>query len=191
MNKAQITHAFMNTDIPNVAFVSVGLLGLSAVLLLNGCAERSAVQAESREIALTEGEGFNYGPCFSPDGKLIAYSSSPKKGEAAVHVISATGGDPIKARRMRDFCLATGISMLVMETGGSVLSDTVAAHLSQSIPAPSCLGTWSCQEMVSVDPAPGQGARNVDGCFSAPSLVGLGVEPDLAVLGEPVAVYRI
>jgi L-alanine-DL-glutamate epimerase-like enolase superfamily enzyme len=43
--------------------------------------------------------------------------------------------------------------------------------------------------MVSVDPAPGQGVRNVDGCFSAPDLPGLGVEPVAAVLNEPVAVY--
>jgi L-alanine-DL-glutamate epimerase-like enolase superfamily enzyme len=94
-----------------------------------------------------------------------------------------------KARRLRDFCLATGITMLIMDTGGTVLSDTAVAHLAQSIPAPSCVGTWSCQEMVGVDPAPGQGARNVDGCFSAPDLPGLGVEPDLDRLGEPIAVY--
>ncbi len=98
-------------------------------------------------------------------------------------------GGLTKAKRMRDYCLATGITMLIMETGGSVLADTVAAHLSQSIPAVSCLGTWSCQEMLTVDPAPGQGARNIDGCFTAPTLSGLGVEPDMTILGDPVAVY--
>jgi len=91
---------------------------------------------------------------------------------------------------MRDFCLATGITMLVMDTGRSVLSDTGVAHFAQTIPAPSCLGVWSCQEMVSVDPAPGQGARNVDGCFSAPDQPGLGVEPDPDRLGAPAAVYQ-
>jgi L-alanine-DL-glutamate epimerase-like enolase superfamily enzyme len=94
-----------------------------------------------------------------------------------------------KARRLRDFCLSTGITMLVMDTGGTVLADTAVAHLAQSIPAPSCLGTWSCQEMITVDPAPGQGARNLDGCFTAPDLPGLGVEPDLGCLGDPVAAY--
>jgi len=43
--------------------------------------------------------------------------------------------------------------------------------------------------MVSVDPAPEQGVRNVDGCFSAPESPGLGVEPINAVLGGPVAKY--
>ena len=70
--------------------VAVGLLGLSATLLLNGCAERSVVQADSREIALTEGEGLNYGPCFSPDGKLIAYSSISHAGFILVGVQAAT-----------------------------------------------------------------------------------------------------
>jgi len=99
-------------------------------------------------------------------------------------------GGLTKAKRLRDFCLATGITMLIMETGGSVLADTAAAHLAQSIPAVSCLGTWSCQEMLSVDPAPGQGARNVTGCFVAPNLPGGGVEPDIGILGEPVAIFR-
>ncbi|MGI9405644.1 MAG: mandelate racemase/muconate lactonizing enzyme family protein [Hyphomicrobiaceae bacterium] len=99
-------------------------------------------------------------------------------------------GGLTKARRIRDFCLATGITMLVMETGGSVLADTATAHLAQSIPAPSCLGTWSCQEMLTVDPAPGRGVRNVDGCFTAPSEPGLGVVPDDGALGEPIASYQ-
>ena len=98
-------------------------------------------------------------------------------------------GGLTKARRMRDFCLATGISMLIMDTGGTIISDTGVAHFAQSIPQPSCLGVWSCQDMVAVDPAPGQGARNVDGCFSAPGLPGLGVEPLTEILDEPVAVY--
>ncbi|MGB5327750.1 MAG: mandelate racemase/muconate lactonizing enzyme family protein [Gammaproteobacteria bacterium] len=98
-------------------------------------------------------------------------------------------GGLTRARRLRDFCLATGITMLIMDTGGTVLSDTGVAHFAQTIPAPSCLGVWSCQEMVSVDPAPGQGVRNVDGCFSAPDLPGLGIEPELALLGDPVATY--
>ena len=98
-------------------------------------------------------------------------------------------GGLTRARRMRDFCLTHGITMLIMDSGGTVISDTAVAHMAQSIPAPSCLGVWSCQEMVSVDPAPGEGARNVDGTFSAPQRPGLGVEPDPAILGKPVRVF--
>ena len=99
-------------------------------------------------------------------------------------------GGLTRARRIRDLCLQTGITMLIMDTGGTVLADTAVAHFAQTIPAPSCLGVWACQEMVGPDPAPGQGARNVEGCFTAPDLPGLGVEPELERLGEPVAEYR-
>ncbi len=99
-------------------------------------------------------------------------------------------GGLTKARKLRDFCLGTGITMLIMDTGGSVLADTSTAHFAQSIPTVSCLGTWSCQEMLTVDPAPGQGARNIDGCFTAPDQPGIGVEPDMDILGDPVAVYE-
>ncbi len=98
-------------------------------------------------------------------------------------------GGLTKARQLRDYALATGFTMLIMDTGGTVLADTSTAHFAQSIPAVSCLGTWSCQEMITIDPAPDQGARNVDGCFVAPDVPGLGVEPDISILGEPVAVY--
>ena len=99
-------------------------------------------------------------------------------------------GGLTKARRLRDYCLGAGISMLIMDTGGSVLADTSTAHFAQSIPAVSCLGTWSCQEMLTVDPAPGQGARNIDGCFTAPDQPGIGVEPDIKILGDAVAIYE-
>lgn len=98
-------------------------------------------------------------------------------------------GGLTRARLLRDFCLASGISMLVMDTGGTVLADSAVAHFAQTIPAASCLGSWSAQDMTRVDPAPGQGARVVDGCFDVPDLPGLGVEPELQLLGKPIAVY--
>lgn len=99
-------------------------------------------------------------------------------------------GGPSKARRIRDLALAHGIQCYVMATGGSVLADTEAAHLAQTIPPEFRLGTWSCQDMLSVDVAPGRGARNRDGCLHVDDTPGLGVAPDPAQLGEPVAVYE-
>lgn len=99
-------------------------------------------------------------------------------------------GGLTRARRLRDLCLASGIRMLVMDTGGTVLADTAATHLAQSVPGEMCLGTWLCQEMVSPDTAPGQGTRNDKGHASAPESPGIGVAPDATVLGEPVALYK-
>ena len=97
-------------------------------------------------------------------------------------------GGLTKAKRLRDFCLATGIRMNIEETGGSVIADTGAAHLAQATPEPFRRATWLCHDMLTKDTAKG-GARNQGGITHAPEAPGLGVEPDLEVLGEPVAVY--
>ena len=49
--------------------------------------------------------------------------------------------------------------------------------------------SWSCQEMLMVDPAPSLGARHLQGGFHVPEEPGLGVSPELSLLGEPFAVY--
>ena len=99
-------------------------------------------------------------------------------------------GGLTRARRLRDLCLASGITMLAMDTGGTVVADTAAVHLAQSIPPEMCLGTWLCQEMVTPDPAPGQGARNQNGFANAPDLPGIGIEPENDRIGEPCAIFQ-
>lgn len=98
-------------------------------------------------------------------------------------------GGLTKARRIRDIAMAHGIQMFVMATGGSVLADTEAAHLAQSIPEEFIRACWSCQDMLTVDVAPGSGPRCVDGYITIDDTPGLGVTPDENILGEPVAVY--
>jgi L-alanine-DL-glutamate epimerase-like enolase superfamily enzyme len=104
-----------------------------------------------------------------------------------VNIKLARVGGLTRARQIRDLCLSAGIPMLIMCMAGTVVNDTAVAHFAQAIPGTYCLGTWSCQDMVTVDPAPERGARNIDGYMAPPDLPGLGVEPDVAVLGEPIA----
>lgn len=99
-------------------------------------------------------------------------------------------GGLLNAARIRDMALAHGMQIAVMATGGSVLADTEAAILAQTIPEEHRFATWACQDMITDDPAPGQGARSADGMLTAPTWPGLGVAPDLDWLGEPVATYR-
>jgi len=99
-------------------------------------------------------------------------------------------GGLTKARRMRDVALAHGIQMFVMATGGSVMADTEAAHLAQSIPEEFIRASWSCQDMLTVDVAPGRGCRTRDGILTVDDTPGLGCDPDEAILGDPVAVYE-
>ena len=98
-------------------------------------------------------------------------------------------GGLTKARRMRDVALAHGIQLFVMATGGSVLADTEAAHLAQSAPEEFVRACWSCQDMLTLDVAPGRGPRCTDGHITVADVPGLGVEPDEGLLGDPVAVY--
>lgn len=99
-------------------------------------------------------------------------------------------GGLTKAARMRDIALAHGIDCFVMATGGTVLADTEALHLATTIPAANCHAVWACQDMITVDVAGGCGPRNRDGHLTLSDAPGLGVAPDEALLGDPVAVYE-
>ena len=80
-----------------------------------------------------------------------------------------------------------------MATGGSVLADTEAAALAQTIPPEFRLGGWACQDMLSVDVAPGRGVRgDGTGDLCVPEdLAGLGFAPSVNMLGGVVARYEI
>ena len=98
-------------------------------------------------------------------------------------------GGLTKAARMRDIALAHGIQIYVMATGGSVLADTEAAILAQTIPMEFRLGTWACQDMLTVDIAPDQGVRSHNGKLTVSDIAGHGIVPDESILGDPIAVY--
>ena len=98
-------------------------------------------------------------------------------------------GGLTKAARLRDIALAHGIDIFVMATGGSVVADTEALHLSATIPDANIRAVWACQDMLTLDIADGRGPRNIDGHLHLPESPGLGVHPDEAALGRPVAVY--
>ncbi len=99
-------------------------------------------------------------------------------------------GGLTRARRLCSIAAAYGMQIYVMATGGSVLADTEAAHLAQSIPRAFAVATWACQDMLTVDVAPGQGCRTRHGLLTVSDAPGLGVEPDVEILGEPAAVYE-
>lgn len=99
-------------------------------------------------------------------------------------------GGLTKARQIRDFGVSVGWEMHIEDLGGSALADTAAIHLASSTPETNRLASWLCHYHLAVDPVPGQGARNNNGSATPPSLPGLGVEPDMNILGEPEEVYQ-
>ena len=99
-------------------------------------------------------------------------------------------GGLTRARQIRDFGVSVGWQMHIEDLGGSALADTAALHLAASTPEAHRLASWLCHYHLSIDPVPGQGARNRQGFATPPSEPGLGVAPDEAMLGQPVAVYE-
>lgn len=99
-------------------------------------------------------------------------------------------GGLTKARQIRDFGVSVGWQMHVEDLGGSALADTAAIHLASSTPAENRLASWLCHHHLAIDPVTGRGARNIGGFATPPSEPGLGVEPDIEVLGEPVAIHN-
>lgn len=98
-------------------------------------------------------------------------------------------GGLTKAKRIRDFCVETGIRMNIEETGGSIIADTAAVHLAQATPETHLRATWLCHDMLTIDTAE-RGARNQKGKTFAPNLPGLGIEPYMDILGKPIAIYK-
>ncbi len=98
-------------------------------------------------------------------------------------------GGLTRARQIRDFGVSVGWQMHIEDLGGSALADTAAIHLAASTPEANRLASWLCHYHLSVDPVPGQGARNQNGFATPPSAPGLGVTPNPTLLGDPVATY--
>jgi L-alanine-DL-glutamate epimerase-like enolase superfamily enzyme len=117
---------------------------------------------------------------------LTAWSSRAGEG---VKVKPNRVGGLTKALQIRDFGVSVGWQMHIEDLGGSALADTAAIHLAASCPEANRLASWLCHYHLSVDPVPGQGARNENGVATPPSLPGLGVCPEEDALGVAVAVY--
>ena len=101
--------------------------------------------------------------------------------------ISKQGG-LTRCRRQRDIAIAAGLVMSVQETTGSDIAFAAICHMGQSVPPRWLRSVLDCRDMVSVTTAR-FGPPLRDGGYLAPDLPGLGIEPDLAVLGDPVARY--
>ncbi len=101
--------------------------------------------------------------------------------------ISKSGG-LTKARHQRDMCIAAAYTVSVQETAGSDIAFAATVHLGQTIPQRWLHCVLDCRDMSLLKTGDGD-FKVHDGCVTAPTAPGLGVEPRLEVLGEPVASY--
>lgn len=97
-------------------------------------------------------------------------------------------GGITKARKMRDYCVETGLCMNIETTGGSIISGTAAVHLAVATPLRYRLANSDSTELHKVITAKG-GYTFEKGNAIPTTAVGMGIEPDKLLLKEPLAIY--
>lgn len=93
-----------------------------------------------------------------------------------------------KARRVRDFLLDNGLSVVAEDTWGGEITTSAVAHFAASTPAELLYNTTDLHHY-NVEHTGQPGPPTANGKLYVPDLPGLGVTPDWAALGEPLAVY--
>jgi L-alanine-DL-glutamate epimerase-like enolase superfamily enzyme len=102
--------------------------------------------------------------------------------------ISKLGGIT-KARQVRDLCVSLGIAMTIEDSWGGDIVTAAIAHLAHSTPEDSRFTSTDFNSYVTVSLAEGAPTR-VDGKMRASGGPGLGIEPRMEVLGDPVLEVR-
>ena len=108
--------------------------------------------------------------------------------EVVCHKIANPGGLS-KARRVRDYLVDHGISVVPEDTWGREITTASVAHFAASTPPEFLYDTTDLHNYVSFSiggPAP----RTAGGKLFAADAPGFGVEPDFSALAGPVATYR-
>ncbi|MEM7089440.1 MAG: cis-3-hydroxy-L-proline dehydratase [Pseudomonadota bacterium] len=102
--------------------------------------------------------------------------------------ISKVGG-LTHAKLMRDLCVASGVPMTIEDTWGGDITTAAIAHLARSTPEEFCFSATDFNSYGTVSIAEGAPER-VNGRMTAPDRPGLGIAPNLEILGEPIAIYN-
>ena len=100
--------------------------------------------------------------------------------------ISKFGG-LTKAKQARDLCVSLGIAMTLEDSWGGDIVTAAIAHLAHSTPPEFLFTATDFNSYVTVSIADGAPKR-VNGRMAASIKPGLGIEPRMDVLGEPVLV---
>jgi L-alanine-DL-glutamate epimerase-like enolase superfamily enzyme len=101
--------------------------------------------------------------------------------------ISKQGGLTPSLRQMH-ICRAAGLVASIQDTTGSDIAFAAVLHMAQATPRNILRCALDTRSMVSLATAQFD-APIKDGGACAPAVAGLGVSPDIAVMGVPVAVY--
>ena len=98
-------------------------------------------------------------------------------------------GGLTRARRLRNLCVDLGLAVVADDIWGSEIVTAALTHFASSTPTQTVMSTTDLTDYVTVKTASGC-PRPVNGAISASTAPGLGVEPLMDVLGDPVAVIE-
>jgi L-alanine-DL-glutamate epimerase-like enolase superfamily enzyme len=98
--------------------------------------------------------------------------------------ISKVGG-LTRARQIRDLCVSLGIAMTIEDSWGGDIITAAIAHLAHSTPPELLFSSTDFNSYVTVSIADGAPQRS-NGRLAASAAPGLGIDPRMEVLGEPV-----
>lgn len=98
--------------------------------------------------------------------------------------ISKVGG-LTKARQVRDLCVSLGIALTIEDAWGGDITTAAIAHLAHSTPPELLFSTTDFNSYVTVSTADGAPQRK-NGRMAASRSPGLGINPNMDVLGKPV-----
>jgi L-alanine-DL-glutamate epimerase-like enolase superfamily enzyme len=114
----------------------------------------------------------------------LVRAHSDEAADAVNLKISKLGG-LTRARQARDLCVALGLGMTIEDTWGGDIVTASISHLAHSTPPRYLFTATDFNSYVTVQIADGA-PRRVDGRMAAPDAPGLGVQPRMECLGDPV-----
>jgi len=106
-----------------------------------------------------------------------------------IHIKLSRLGGLTRARQALHFCLLAGLSVSWASSGGTEISDAATTHIASATPAHALFGLWSCREF-NIDRFADGGPDIKEGSAAPSTAPGLGVEPDMERLGEPIAIFE-
>ena len=118
------------------------------------------------------------------DLSMVLRGAADKAMDVVNLKISKFGGIT-KLRQARDLCVSLGIAMTVEDSWGGDITTAAISHLAHSTPTELLFTSTDFNSYVTVSTADGAPQRT-NGRMAAPLAPGLGIEPRMDVLGDPV-----
>ena len=119
------------------------------------------------------------------DGLDVLVRGYSDRAMDAVNIKISKFGGITKAALARDLCVQLGIAMTIEDSWGGDITTAAISHLAHSTPTEYLFTATDFNSYVTVSTAEGAPKRN-NGRMSASTKPGLGIEPIIDILGDPI-----